>query len=131
MTSVFHWKIYATVFLRFIAGKWHGSVNISKTKKYSKQLLAHISQERFYWILNVKNVLVLNVAESTGSVNICIFRTEPGSKKKCCWPVSHSSSPMGRFYCWYAVCYVWCQHRTRIHVCGKSDFVHFIKTTTN
>ena len=28
VTGVFHWKIFATVFLCFIAGKWHRSVNM-------------------------------------------------------------------------------------------------------
>ena len=31
MPSVFHWKIFATVFLCFIAGECHGSVNIALT----------------------------------------------------------------------------------------------------
>ena len=30
VTGVFHWNIFATVFLCFIAGECHGSVNIDK-----------------------------------------------------------------------------------------------------
>ena len=32
-TDIFHWKIFATVFLCFITGKWHQSVNIRQQTK--------------------------------------------------------------------------------------------------
>ena len=39
MTSVFHWKIFATVCLCFIAGECHESVNICKSVSDKWELL--------------------------------------------------------------------------------------------
>ena len=53
MTSVFHWKIFATVFLCFIAGKCQGSVNIAT---WNDDVKFFISDQRLVKLSNLSGI---------------------------------------------------------------------------